>query len=448
MRPTHTPFLLTLLGSCILFPLSSPAPLTAYMKIDDIEGESQDANHDKWIDILSISSGIRQIMIDGQPSGTREHKPVKVTHRVDKASPLLMDVLTSGQPLPDITLEATEPVRGTGSSVTYFRYKLKDARVTSYEIVADPDGDPDRPVVGEAVFEFPYAEWHVRQFDEGGTAVIDSAGAFYDMQLNESGPATIGPVIEQVGNVELSAGETVEVDIRIEDFDTPQDGLLVEVETDSAAANVGPIKWMAPEVIRVPLTTTTAASGNAPVHVRVFDGDNIATMSFSLFIDSSGTPWDGFLMAYFDAEERADPAISSPIEDPDGDNLETLLEFLLGTNPREFTPIEFRKAAEGGGGGGGRIAVRPAILDPDDDGDGYGLSFSRRIDDPRIRLSLHASFDGGTSWTELQPESGENPLYEESANKGENPLYETVNGSVNPPVGATSVMLRFVGEME
>jgi type VI secretion system secreted protein Hcp len=447
MRPTHTPILLTILGSCLLFPLSSPAPLTAYMKIDDIDGEATDPPHKEWIIVKAIDGGIERDAASGLATGKRQHRPFTVIKPLDKATPLLMDVLTNGQPLPNVTLEATEAVPGTAGAVTYFRYKLQDARVTSYEMVADPDGDPDRPVIEQVVFEFPYAEWHVRQLGDDGT-IVDTAGAYFDMELNEAGPATAKPVIEQVGNLELAAGETVEVDIRIEDFDTPQAELEIMVETDPAAAKVGPIKWMAPEMIRVPLTTTTAASGQSSVTVHVSDGENMASMSFSLFVDSTGTPWEGFLMAYFNAEERDDPSISSPIEDPDGDDLETLLEFLLGTNPREFTPIEFRQTADGGGGGGGRIAVWPSYLDPDDDGDGIEVDFDRRIDDPRISLSLHASFDGGSTWTRLAHGAGDNPMYKENVNNGENPLYEGVNGNVNPPGEATSVMLRFVGEME
>jgi type VI secretion system secreted protein Hcp len=421
------------------------------MKIGDIKGESQAAGHKDWIIIESIADGGIEIERDaatGLPTGKRQHRPFTVIKPLDKATPLLMDSLTRGTPLENVTFEAAEPypVPGSGESreVSYYRYRMKDAVVVSYQVCND--GDPDRPVTEEVSFEFPYAEWHVRQLAEDGS-IVDTAGAYFDMELNEAGPANNAPVIGQVGNVSAAAGETVEVDIRIEDFDTLQDDLIINTETDPAAVKVGPVKWMAPEMLRLSLTTTTTADGQSPVTLRVSDGQNTASMSFSLFIDSSGTPWDGFMMAYFTEEERADPNIASPIEDPDGDNLDTLLEFLLGTNPREYTPIEIRSTT-GGGGGGGRIAVWPDYLDPDDDGDGIDVEFDRRIDDPRIRLSLLASFDGGESWQELQPGSGDNPLYEENANKGENPLYEGVNGSVNPPDEATAVMIRFVGTME
>lgn len=453
MRPSPIPFLLTALGGCLLLPLSSPAPLTAYLKIDDIDGESQAAGREDWIIIESlVTAGVEAEVISGLPTGKRQHRPLTVIKPLDKASPLLMNALANCEPIDTVTFEAVEPYPGADGStreVTYLRYKLEQARVTGYDVTADPGGDPDRPVVEEVVFEFPYAEWHVRQMGPGGNEVVDSAGAFFDMQLNEAGPANIAPVISQVDTIETGAGETFEFDVRIEDFDTPFLELLIGNETDPATVKVGPIRWMAPEMLRFELTTTTAASGQVPFTLFVSDGDHTASMSFSIFVDSTGTPWDGFMMAYFTADERADPAISSPIEDPDGDDLETLLEFLLGTNPREFTPIEIRRAAaDGGGGGGGRIAVWPAYLDPDDDGDSIDVVFDRRVDDPRITLSLMASFDGGDAWQRLEPGIGENPLYKETSEWKENAISESVNGTVDPPDEATSVMLRFVGVME
>lgn len=455
MHSFRTTALLTLLGGCTLLPLSSPAPLTAYLKIDEIKGESKAADHKEWIIIDGIvSGGLRERMIDGTPTGTREHKPLTVTKSIDKASPLLMSTLTTGETIPEVTFEATERYPSPdGNDPTadreevYLRYTLVDVLVTSIDLASEQNDDHGG-VPTETVGILPaYAEWHVRQLGPDGL-LVDSAGAFFDIDLNESGPATIAPVIEQAENVEVAAGETVEVEIRIEDFDTPHLELDLGVESDPARTNIGPVKWMAPEMIRISLTTTTAASGQIPVTLRASDGENTSSMSFSVFVDSTGTPWDGFMMAYFTEEERADPSISSPIEDPDGDDLDTLLEFLLGANPREFTPVEIRQDGTGGGGGGGRIAIWPAYLDPDDDGDSIDIEFDRRVDDPRITLFIMASFDGGSSWTRLEPGTGENPLYKEGTEWKENAIYESVSGTIDPPDEATSTLLRFVGEME
>ena len=71
-----------------------------YIKIAGIEGDTKDAKHKGWIDVLSISGlSIPQDKASGLPTGKRQHKPITITKRIDKATPLLAKAGgTSGNP--------------------------------------------------------------------------------------------------------------------------------------------------------------------------------------------------------------------------------------------------------------------------------------------------------------------------------------------------------------
>lgn len=404
----------------VLLPCSSPAAI--YLKIGDIKGESTDRAHKDWIDLLSYDIGVEALTSD--TTSRRQHTPLTITKPIDKATPLLMTSLASGSPIEgDILLEH---VSGDGPPRSLFR--LRNAYVGSIHV----DGDPDRPIVTGRI-HYSYAEWHVQEINAVGT-VVERAATYFDMNTLEAGEITTIPRILQAGNVEVASGDSIDVDITITDEDTPSDQLTVEIESDNPATEIGPVRWMAPETLRITLNTRPTHAGQSTVRVSVSDASDTTTMAFSVYADDTGTPWGGYIDAYFSGEEQLDPAIAGPIADPDGDQLSTLMEFLFGTNPREYTPPEeqltrtLRHSAPAGGGD-------PVPV--------LGIEFLRRIDEPSITLSLYGSPDG-ENWTLLRSGS---PLYQESNESSTNPLYESVSGNVTPPGGTTAYFIRFVGSM-
>ena len=54
---TKTAPLLLGTATAVLFTLASPAKAAVFAKFDGIDGESEDANHDKWINVLHIDWG-------------------------------------------------------------------------------------------------------------------------------------------------------------------------------------------------------------------------------------------------------------------------------------------------------------------------------------------------------------------------------------------------------
>lgn len=419
--------LLVAAGAGIL--LAGSLPGAMYLQVDGIPGECTEAEHIEWIDVTAVSFGITQ-----NPPATfppAEHVPLHVSKLVDRATPLLMQALAGETHVDGIVLEADRYIPGapgpTGN-VVFLQLSLEDALVVDMETakrLAD-----ERPVE-EVVFLYRRAEWYVRQV-AGDGSIVDSARAYYDVQTGESGVIGGDPHIGQVADQEVVPGDLLDVDLTIEDFDPPPESLTV------TATSADPVRSGEPSVAwtgshwRLSLEIPPVGSGQVTITVNVTDGVNSRSMSFSLFIDATGTPFEGFMQAYFTPLEREDTVLSSPIGDPDNDHLATFLEFLLGSNPREFTPI-----------------TEVLILYPEEDpgmGKRLHLEFCRRIDEPGIVLELEVSTNG-TTWTTLTPASID-PLYTESAVPNPNPVFEDVTSTVaSPEPSSWKYLLRFAGTM-
>ena len=139
------------------------------------------------------------------------------------------------------------------------------------------------------------------------------------------------------------------------------------------------------------------------------------------------TPFESFLAAYFTPEELDEGILSNPIGDPDNDQMVTLLEYALGTNPREFThPDEAIQVTRESRAGGEFIIIR----------------YRSRADDPSV---------GPIPWIALESmsftSSKNNPLYEESNLGGDNPLYDNIEGIINTEGEADAHFIRLQVEL-
>ncbi|MCT9095516.1 type VI secretion system tube protein Hcp [Haloarchaeobius sp. HME9146] len=83
---------------------TQPAAAGAYLKFDDIEGESTDRKHRGEIDIESWSWGVASEEGRVARRGRVQHRPLTITKRVDKATPKLTKAATSGRNLGEVVL--------------------------------------------------------------------------------------------------------------------------------------------------------------------------------------------------------------------------------------------------------------------------------------------------------------------------------------------------------
>lgn len=70
-----------------------------FLKIDGIEGESNNSSHDRWIDVTYFMHGALQSIQTGSPdaAGRGVHAPIVFKHTVDKATPKLQEYCMTGR---------------------------------------------------------------------------------------------------------------------------------------------------------------------------------------------------------------------------------------------------------------------------------------------------------------------------------------------------------------
>lgn len=109
----------------------------AYLKIDGIPGESLDANHTDWIELLGFEFGASQATSAtassaGGASAERVNlSEFSITKFIDKASPKLFEACCRGQHIREITLQVH---RAGGEQVRYYEVKMEEVIVSSTEV--------------------------------------------------------------------------------------------------------------------------------------------------------------------------------------------------------------------------------------------------------------------------------------------------------------------------
>ncbi|MCP3974233.1 MAG: type VI secretion system tube protein Hcp [bacterium] len=102
------------------------------MRVDGVDGDSNLAGFDGWIDVLSAKwSGARQQ--DGR-RGSVEVADFSIAMKYERASTELTEATLIGKVFPRIEIEHSKVVDGT--RVTYLRYELKNVLVTSFDTSA------------------------------------------------------------------------------------------------------------------------------------------------------------------------------------------------------------------------------------------------------------------------------------------------------------------------
>jgi type VI secretion system secreted protein Hcp len=113
-----------------------------FAKIGDIKGESPDSKHKDEIEVLSYSWGVSNsgsmAFGGGGGEGKATFHDMSFTHKVDKASPVLMQYCANGAHFKEAII--THRKSGKGQQ-EYLVFKLNDIIVTSVQHGGTPDGD-------------------------------------------------------------------------------------------------------------------------------------------------------------------------------------------------------------------------------------------------------------------------------------------------------------------
>lgn len=128
--------------------LSSSAMGAAFIKFDGVDGESTDANHTNWSDVLEFDQGyLLQTFIDEKmkelPTEAVQVNDFVVTMELDKAGPKIAEALLKGKTFPSVQVELTATYGG--SRTTYYKYDLSNVRVTGYQLNASGNDEMGPP---------------------------------------------------------------------------------------------------------------------------------------------------------------------------------------------------------------------------------------------------------------------------------------------------------------
>jgi len=112
--------------------------MAGYLWIHDIKGESTDAGHKDWINLLSVSQGIMRPLPMGSSGSTRQRSSVTcgdvvVVKELDSSTTKLIDAICDGTSFHEVKIDLCTS-QGAGSRVPYFQWTLKNVRVTQYDV--------------------------------------------------------------------------------------------------------------------------------------------------------------------------------------------------------------------------------------------------------------------------------------------------------------------------
>jgi type VI secretion system secreted protein Hcp len=131
-----------------------------FLKLDGIEGESQDSKHKGEIDIQSFSFGASQSGTfasgGGGGAGKVAFQDIHFTHKVDKSSPKLMLACANGQHIKSGIVTCRKA--GTGQQ-EYLKLTISDVLVSSTQVGGSSAGDllpTDQFSLNFAKIEFSY----------------------------------------------------------------------------------------------------------------------------------------------------------------------------------------------------------------------------------------------------------------------------------------------------
>jgi len=118
-------------------PLSASAALKAYMTATgetqgEIVGGSTQAGREGQMEIVEYGHSISQAIdnASGLPSGKRQHRAIRVTKEIDRATPILMNAMTINETLTNVTIRFWRPSK-TGQEEQFFTVELLNAHIVN-----------------------------------------------------------------------------------------------------------------------------------------------------------------------------------------------------------------------------------------------------------------------------------------------------------------------------
>jgi type VI secretion system secreted protein Hcp len=151
-----------------------------FAKLGDIKGESQDSKHKGEIEVLSWSWGVTNSVAvagSGAGAGKASFHDLSFTHKIDKASPGLMQACATGVHLKEATI--THRKAGKGQQ-EFLVIKMNDVIITAL-------GDADSEDESMETVSLAFAKVDVEYRPQKADGSLDAGVYFkYDLKTNKA----------------------------------------------------------------------------------------------------------------------------------------------------------------------------------------------------------------------------------------------------------------------
>ena len=157
-----------------------------FLKIQDIPGESEDTDHNEWIDVLSWSWAMSQSanthMGGGGGTGQASVQDLSVVKFCDKSTPALMHVCLTGKHISKAELQCTKASGSDkGGSLAYIVMIMEDIVISS--VATGGSGGEDRMTENCSLNFSKCSYKYTVQTDEGGEGATPTLE--WDIKLGE-----------------------------------------------------------------------------------------------------------------------------------------------------------------------------------------------------------------------------------------------------------------------
>lgn len=164
-------------------------PFDAFLKIAGVDGESTDKGHEKWIEILSYSTGVSQA-VGGSSSGGGgrngqrcDVSDFSIVKRLDKTSPTLMLLCAQGDHIEEVQIVLCQ---ATGDKQPYMTYTLSDVIISGVRPGGASQGGDSVPLE-EVSFNPGKLEMKYTELDHKSGKSKGDVVKFWDTVTNTGG---------------------------------------------------------------------------------------------------------------------------------------------------------------------------------------------------------------------------------------------------------------------
>jgi type VI secretion system secreted protein Hcp len=158
----------------------------AFMKIDGIEGESADAKHPGWIEIVRYGTGVKQTVstapssAGGATAGRADFSDFLIRKYLDKSSPKLALACAAGTHIDQIVVDLC---RAGTDKISFMTYTLKNCIIR--RVITTNGNDTAAKFPAETVkINYGAMQWlYIQQKRQGGGAAGNVATG-WNLQRN------------------------------------------------------------------------------------------------------------------------------------------------------------------------------------------------------------------------------------------------------------------------